>query len=77
MNLQRFDDIQAFAARAEPFLLAHEAAHCLLLGILSTLQAQKNPWGADAPYLALVEDAGKVVIAAVRTPPYELIVTLP
>jgi predicted GNAT family acetyltransferase len=78
VHLQRFDDIQAFAARAEPFLLAHEAEHCLPLGILSTLQAQQNPWGADAPYLALVEDdAGAVVLAAVRTPPYGLIVSLP
>ena len=77
MELQHFDDIQAYAVRAEPFLLANEAAHCLPLGILTTLQAQQNPWGADAPYLALVEDADKVVLVAMRTPPYNLILSLP
>lgn len=77
MNLQRFDDVEEFVLRAEPFLLAHEAAHCLPLGILSTLRAQQNPWGAEPPYLALVEDAGRLVLAAVRTPPYGLIVSLP
>jgi GNAT superfamily N-acetyltransferase len=78
MKLQRFDDVRAFAQRAEPFLLANEAAHCLALGLLTTLQAQPDAFGLDAPYCALVEDdAGAIVQIAMRTPPFNVILSLP
>ncbi len=78
MKLQRFDDVRAFAQRAEPFLLANEAAHCLALGLLTTLRAQPDAFGLDAPYYALVEDdAGAIVQTAMRTPPFNVILSLP
>jgi predicted GNAT family acetyltransferase len=78
MKLTRYTEIAAFAERAEPFLLANEAAHCLPLGILTTLRAQPDTWGAEPPYLALVEDdAGAIAFVALRTPPHNLIVSLP
>ncbi len=78
MRLQRFDNVLAFAARAEPFLLANEAAHCLPLGLLPTLAAQPEAFGGEAPYFALVEDdAGAIVHAAMRTPPFNVILSLP
>jgi len=75
MQLTRFADIDAFAARVEPYLLAHEATHCLMLGLLSTLP--HGPMPADeTPYMALVEDQGAVVLVAMRTPPFNVILSL-
>jgi predicted GNAT family acetyltransferase len=75
MQLVRFADIDEFAARVEPYLLAHEATHCLMLGLLSTLP--RGPMPADEiPYMALVENAGAVVLVAMRTPPYNVILSL-
>lgn len=76
VNVQRFGDVGAFAARVEPFLLAHEAEHCLQIGILATLPQQPNAWGEDPPYLALVEHDGEIVLVAIRTPPHNIIVSL-
>jgi len=75
MRLARFADIDEFAARVEPYLLAHEATHCLMLGLLATLPRGALP--ADAiPYMALVEDDGAVVLVAMRTPPHNAILSL-
>lgn len=75
MQLARYADIDEFAARVEPYLLAHEATHCLMLGLLSTLP--RGPMPADEiPYMALVEDTGAVVLAAMRTPPFNVILSL-
>ena len=76
MHLSRYDDATQFHARVEPFLLAHEAAHCLSLGILNTLLQRPDAWGAEPPYLALVEDEGAVAAVALRTPPYNPIISL-
>lgn len=75
MRLERFGDIGAFAARVEPYLMAHEAAHCLPLGLLATLPGEPLPDG-ETPYMALVEDQGAVALVALRTPPFGLIVSL-
>ena len=78
MRLQRFDDVNEYARRAAPFLLSNEAAHCLALGLLTTLQAQSVADSGEAPYFALVEDdAGAVIQAAMRTPPFNVILSLP
>lgn len=75
MQLARFADINEFATRVEPYLLAHEATHCLMLGLLSTLP--RGPIPADeVPYMALVEAQGAVVLAAMRTPPFNVILSL-
>ncbi|HEY7343589.1 MAG TPA: GNAT family N-acetyltransferase [Ktedonobacterales bacterium] len=75
MQLERYTDIDAFAARVEPYLLAHEATHCLMLGLLSTLPRTSMP-ADEVPYMALVKDAGAVVLVAMRTPPYNVILSL-
>ncbi len=75
MQLERLSDIVEFAARVEPYLLAHEATHCLILGLLATLP--RGPMPADEiPYMALVEDEGAVVLVAMRTPPFNVILSL-
>jgi predicted GNAT family acetyltransferase len=78
MDLKRYDstDITAFAAQVEPYLVRHEAAHSLPLGIISTLRVDMARFGDQPPYLATVEDSGEVVAVAMRTPPYNLILSL-
>jgi len=73
MKLQRFDNPTEFLRRVEPFLLRHEAQHNLMLGICKTL-IQTDLYQLP-PYLALVEEDGEVVAAAVRTPPHNLILS--
>ena len=74
MHLTRWPDPRAFAARATPFLLAHEAHHNLPLGIVATLVEQPDRW-PTTPYLATVEDADRVVGAVVMTPPHNPILS--
>lgn len=74
MRLTRYDDARLFYDRAEPFLLAHEAEHCLIIGICQTLIQQ--PGHYTNPYLALVEDGDVVVAVTLRTPPFNLALSL-
>jgi predicted GNAT family acetyltransferase len=75
MRVERFTDIGAFAARIEPYLLTHEATHCLMLGLLSTLPREPMA-AAEIPYMALVGEQGEVVLVAMRTPPFNVILSL-
>lgn len=74
MRLERFTDIGEFAIRAEPYLLAHEATHCLMLGLLATLPHGPQP-ADEMPYMALVEEQGRIVLVAMRTPPFFVILS--
>ncbi len=74
MRLVRFDDAPAFYARADQFLLAREAEHNLMLGLCSTLIQQ--PGHYQDPYMVLVADGDAVVAAALRTPPFNLVLSL-
>ena len=73
MEVVRFVDAEGFFAEAEPLLLTDEAAHNLILGIAGNVR--------DGFYkdfrLWLVRDGGDVVGAALRTPPYNLILARP
>ncbi len=73
MNVERLDDAAAFLAEAEPLLLADEARHNLLLGIAGSIRN-----GLYEEYgLWLVRDGGRAVAAALRTPPYNLVLARP
>jgi hypothetical protein len=67
----RHESADAFLARAEPWLLEHEAENNLILGIAAQLRNTPN---ADA-YLATLEHDGMVTGCAFRTPPFKLGVT--
>jgi predicted GNAT family acetyltransferase len=63
-----------FLARARAELERNEVLNGLPLGI--TLRLQKFPERIEIPpYLATVEDEGKLLAAAVMTPPFRLLVT--
>lgn len=74
MHLTRLPSVEAFTRRVSDFLLAREAEHNLLLGIAATLQTRPEIYDAP-PYLAAVEDHGKVIAVALRTPPHNLLLS--
>jgi uncharacterized protein len=75
MRVRRFGDIEAFAARVESYLLMHEATHCLMLGLLAMLPREPLP-AEQAPYMAVVEEGDAITLVAMRTPPFNLILSL-
>ena len=70
--LERFDAVGAFLQRAGPFLEAREAEHNLILGICSALQRGAY---TEPPYLAAVVEDDRVVATAIRTPPWQLVIS--
>ncbi len=75
MKVARFADAGEFLARAEPLLLADEARHNLMLGIVGTIRDSPDLY--PERHLWLVEDDGRPVAAATRTPPYNLVLARP
>lgn len=75
MELRRFEDAEAFARVAEPFLAAREAEHNLPLGILTTLRRQPAAYKTP-PYLATVMEGDAVLAVALRTPPFNALLSL-
>lgn len=73
--VRRFDDPEAFRATAIPYLVKDEARHNLLLGISSTLLS--TPPVYELFDLWVVSDGDAVVGAALRTPPYNLVLSRP
>ena len=74
-RVTRYADATSFRERALDFLTAREAEHNLILGLSSQLRDAPNLYGEEPPYFAVVEDAGTVVAAAIRTPPNKLVVS--
>jgi uncharacterized protein len=73
MDLRHFADADGFLAAAGAFLVRREAEHNLILGICSSLGETPERYGE--PYLAVVERDGTVVAAALRTPPFRLVLS--
>ena len=74
MDVHRYDEAAAFLDHAGEFLAAREAEHNLILGLSSRLKHDPLAFGED-PYLAVVEDGERVVAAALRTPPHNLVLS--
>lgn len=74
MHVERTSGAAAFVEQARPLLERDEARHNLAFGILATAQA--HPGVYPEVHGWLVRDKG-VVGAALRTPPYNLIVVQP
>ena len=75
LSLHRHLDARAFLERAEPWLLAREIEHAVVLQ--SARQARANDTNYERPlYWATVEESGHLVGCAYRTPPYKVGVTL-
>lgn len=74
LRVVRHSDPRDFLQQTLPFLLQHEAIHNVIIGIVSRLAATGEM--ARDVYIAHVQnDAGDVVGAAMRTPPYGLVLS--
>ncbi len=74
-RLRTYADIGSFDAVAGAFLLRHEAEHCLQLGLVSTLRDRPEIY-QEPPYLATVDVDDAVQLVAMRTPPWNLVLSL-
>ena len=75
LELHRHEDARAFLLRAEPWLSTREIEHGVVLQ--SARQARANDTGYERPiYWATLEDAGRLVGCAYRTPPFKVGVTV-
>lgn len=71
-NLFTHDDAQAFLAAAGTLLYAHETVNNLILGVSERLV--NDPEAYENPLFATVRaDDGNLILAAVMTPPHNLI----
>jgi uncharacterized protein len=75
VDVERLHAPAAFLDAAGPMLLADEARHNLILGLAGTLR--DHPSVYPEYRLWLVRDGGEVVGAALRTPPFNLVVARP
>jgi len=75
MLVRRYDDPIAFRGAATPFLVRDEARHNLLLGISSTLIQRPDVY--ELFDLWVVSDGDEVTGAALRTPPFNLVLARP
>jgi uncharacterized protein len=71
----RLDDAAAFLAGADSLLLADEARHNLLLGIAGTVRDSPGLYPLRSFWL--VRHGTEVVAAALRTPPFNLVLARP
>ncbi len=76
MEVVKLVDAAAFLAEAEPLLLADEARHNLILGLAGTIRDSPDHYPSRSLWLVR-DEGGKVAAAALRTPPYNLILAAP
>ncbi len=75
MEVRALDDAGAFLDQAGPLLLADEARHNLLFGIAGSLRTDPDRYAEKRFWV--VSDGPEPVAAAMRTPPYNLILARP
>ncbi|MEM8721427.1 MAG: GNAT family N-acetyltransferase [Cyanobacteria bacterium P01_G01_bin.39] len=69
MKLEHFKDLSLYYQTIKDYLLQQEALHCLMLGLCSSESL------SEQPYLAVVTQDGSICGTAMRTPPYQLILS--
>ena len=74
LALRRFDEVGRFLEAADDFLVEREAEHNLLLGIAGNLR-DRPEIHPEPPYFAAVTEGGSVVLVAMRTPPWSLVLS--
>lgn len=76
MKLTKFDDAAQYYQRVENYLLQHEAANCLILGMSKGLVGGEAN-SANQPYMVVVEQDRSIIATAIQTPPRNLILAKP
>jgi uncharacterized protein len=72
MDLIIYKDAAGFLDKAQQWLEAREAENSLLLGIALVLSKDPNRYRSE-PFLGVITEAGRLVNAAVMTPPHNLV----
>src|SRR5262245_40935251 len=72
MNVQLTEDAGVFLDAAGPLLLADEARNNLILGVTGTLVEAPDRYAAKR-FWVVADDTGAPAAAAMRTPPYNLL----
>jgi predicted GNAT family acetyltransferase len=75
MRVERIDDPRAFLHEARPLLLADEARHNLILGLAGTLRDRPEVYPEFRLWLA--REGDEPAGAALRTPPFNLVLAQP
>lgn len=75
MELERPTDAADFLAAAGEFLTEREAEHNVILGLCSRLRESPDAYGDENPYFLVASHRGRVVAAALRTPPHSLLLS--
>lgn len=73
MFIATFQHAHDFLKRTETTLMEHEAANGLMLGIAFRLRNRPDIYGSASIYIATVEDEDGLILAALMTPPFNLI----
>lgn len=74
MEIIRHTDVPTFIERASPLLLAHEAHNNLILGLCAELAHNPASYGAEPPMMRTIEADGATILAALQTPPHNLVI---
>jgi uncharacterized protein len=74
VRVERHSGVDGFLDRAGEFLARRETEHNLILGLCSRLRHDPLVFGSE-PYLATVSSRDRVVAAALRTPPHNLVLS--
>jgi predicted GNAT family acetyltransferase len=74
ISTRRCPDGSTFLAEAGPFLVEREAEHNLILGLCSRIGSAADP-AAEHPYLGVAVEDDRIVAAALRTPPMNVILS--
>jgi predicted GNAT family acetyltransferase len=77
IEVERFTEVAAFSALAEPFLVEHEAENNLSLGIIGFLRAETATVGPDTAYLGLGRLGAAVTGVAIWTPGWRIVLSHP
>lgn len=72
VTYSEYQDAQTFLVAVRPALERQECTNALALGVCLRLAGDPEAYGSR-PYLATVESAGRLCVAAVMTPPYNLL----
>ncbi len=75
MEARFYDDINKFYNLATPFLLKHEVENGLLLSLLNSLKENIHRYGEEMPLLFSLTGDIAINLIALRTPPYDLLIS--
>jgi predicted GNAT family acetyltransferase len=75
MRLDRYRRAADFLADAGAWLTEREAEHNLILGIATGLEDEETSTSGESLYFACVRDGSRPLAAALRTPPYNLLLS--